>query len=122
MSSSSPAISHHKPTALDIASNTINWIDKEAIDSVKVAVEAATVVWRMTDGLLAEDATIGPEFTRNLTKAKDITQRLAESILLLGSGDASEDKTPVRNEAHSFANVSPGLIQLSPDFANGTTL
>jgi hypothetical protein len=105
-SSSSPALGYRKPSALEVESSTINWIDKEAIDAVKAAVEAASVVWDMTDEMLLDNFSVGPEFQGKLAKAKDVTHRLKDNIRLLGTGDSSVDRTLIREDAHLFANVS----------------
>lgn len=105
-SASSPSLGHHKPPALDVASSTTIWIDKEAIDAVKAAVEAAPTVWGLTEQLMLEDPALHSELQGKLTKAKDVTGRLCKNIALLGRGDLPVDRTAIREDSHVFASVS----------------
>ena len=101
---SSPSLPH-KPPAVDVGSNTINWIDKEAIDAVKAAVEAAPIVWNMADEMLQDDPAMGNELQGRLSMAKEVTERLHDNIRLLNSGDAAVDRTAIREDSHVFAKV-----------------
>lgn len=117
-STSSPSLGH-KPPALDMSSATVNWIDKEAIDAVKAAVEAATTVCDMTDEMLMDDPTVRAELQVKLCKARDVTDRLHANIRLLELGDADVDRPAIRDDAHVFANVSYHILSLMSD-ANDT--
>lgn len=103
-STSSPPLPH-KPPALDMGSTTIDWIDKEAIDAVKAAVEAAPVVWDMTEEMLQDDPVMRGELQGRLTMAKEVTQRLHENIRRLGLGDVTADRIAIREDSHVFAKV-----------------
>lgn len=103
---SSPAFGL-RPPALDILSATTTVVDKQAIDAVRAAVEAAPAVWETTDELLRNDPVLEEELHEKLSRAKEITQSLRSNIHLLGTGEASSvDRRALRDDAHSFANVS----------------
>lgn len=109
----SPSLGH-KPPALDVASATINWIDKEAIEAVKSAVEAAPAVWDMTDEMLQDDPATRTELQGKLSKAKDVTERLREGIHSLGAGEPV-DRAAIREDSHIFANVRNFCATISSD-------
>ncbi|GJE95156.1 RAM signaling pathway protein-domain-containing protein [Phanerochaete sordida] len=109
-SMSSPSLGPHKPAALDVTSSTIDKIDKEAIDAVRAAVDAAPVVWDQTEGLMEEDPAMHSELHGKLLKAKDVTQRLRASLTLLEKADVSTDRSAIREDAHLFVNIVISLL------------
>ncbi|KIP08145.1 hypothetical protein PHLGIDRAFT_389074 [Phlebiopsis gigantea 11061_1 CR5-6] len=114
---SSPSVPHHRPPALDMGP-AATWIDKEAIDAVKAAVEAAPVVWDMTDEMLLDDPTMRAELQGRLNMAREVTQRLRENIRLLNSGHAAADRIAIRDDAHVFAKVVAQLLSAIKAFGS----
>lgn len=87
-------------------SNTL--VDREALEAMKVAVEAAPAIWEMMDEILldAEEAQVKEGLVEALGKAKGVTERLKENIFLLESGDPAADRKGLREDAHVFVKVS----------------
>ncbi|CAL1705031.1 unnamed protein product [Somion occarium] len=106
-SMSSPSL---KPPMADQASSTNTLMDKQAIEAVKVAVEAAPSVWEMMDGLLGEIEELREELSESLQKAKEITEVVRINIQALEAGDPSADRNHLREDAHVFVRT---VIHLS---------
>lgn len=106
-SASSPALGFKKPS-LDLATSKSNTlVDKEAIDAMKVAVEAAPSVWEMIDEILANSPDIKEELSAVLDRGKLLTEKLKGNITVLESGDLNADRGNFREDAHGFAKVCP---------------
>ena len=73
---------------------------------MKAAVHAASPVWTMTDELLLESPELKEELDELLSKAKEVTGRLGDSIRAVENGDAPADRKMLRDDAHLFVNVS----------------
>lgn len=93
----------------DMLSSTSTLVDKEALEAMQGAVQAAPLVWTMTDKMLQEAPEMQEELGDMLTRAKDVTDKLKESLHVIESGDAPTDRITLRDDAHVFANVSQML-------------
>lgn len=113
---SSPSLPGSKPANLDTASAANTLVDKEAIDAIQLALEAAPSVWQLTEELMQDDTTLREELNETLQKAKDGTDRLRNALRAV-TNDASSKKT-LRDDAHAFISVSStisSLIDLSDE-------
>ncbi|KAI0341774.1 hypothetical protein BDW22DRAFT_1420865 [Trametopsis cervina] len=104
---SSPAIAAAKSPSLEALSTTNTMMDGVAVDSIRKAVEAAPSVWKLTEELLCEDATLREALNDTLNKAKDVTGRLRDDINYVGFDQAN--RLALRDDARVFANT---VIQL----------
>jgi len=91
---------------LDVPTTLHNLVDKEAIDAMSKAVEAAPPVWVMMDSILADLPEKQEDIKETLAKAQTVTQQLKTDISLLQDGMNVERKS-LRNDAHMFVKVSP---------------
>jgi len=80
-------------------------VDKEAIDAMSKAVEAAPPIWAMMDSILADLPDKREDIQETLVKAQNVTQQLKTDISLLQDGTNVERKS-LRNDAHLFVKVS----------------
>ncbi|CDO72893.1 hypothetical protein BN946_scf185002.g78 [Trametes cinnabarina] len=96
-------------------------VDKEVIGAMKAAVEAAPEIWQLMDEMLAsEDSHAGEgsksggreEFREMLARAKDVTERLRQSIAAVQEVAHSHavDGKALHDDAHIFVKT---VIQLS---------
>ena len=103
--SSSPKAPLKLPT-LEVP-NSKTLVDREALDAMHFAVEAAPDVWEMMDEILSEtdnqDAMM--DARDNLTRAKIVTERLRENISAVQQGLPTADKKTLREDAHVFVKV-----------------
>lgn len=105
-STSSPMLGFKRPS-LDLATSKSNTlVDNEAIDAMKVAVDAAPPVWEMMDEILAVVPETKEELSGVLERAKALTERMKANISVLESNDVNADKGSFREDAHGFAKVS----------------
>ncbi|KAI0273711.1 RAM signaling pathway protein-domain-containing protein [Gloeopeniophorella convolvens] len=86
------------PTALD------SLVDKEAIDAMIKAVEAAPPVWTMMDNILADVGENQEEIKDTLVRAHAVTRQLKSDISALQDG-AYVDRKSLRNDAHLFVKL-----------------
>ncbi len=84
---------------------TTTLVDKEAIDAMNKAVEAAPPVWAMMDSILADLPENREDIKETLIKAQNVTQQLKTDISLLQDGTNFERKS-LRNDAYLFVKVS----------------
>ncbi|KAH8106781.1 RAM signaling pathway protein-domain-containing protein [Cristinia sonorae] len=119
-SMSSPSMGFKKPS-IDLANSKSNTlVDKEAIDAMKVAVDAAPPVWEMSDEILATVPETKEQLSGVLERAKALTEKLRTNISVLESGDVNADRGTFREDAHGFAKI---VIQLSSALkAHGSAL
>jgi hypothetical protein len=80
-------------------------VDKEAIDAMSKAVEAASPIWAMMDSILGDLPDKREDIQETLVKAQNVTQQLKTDISLLQDGTNVEGKS-LRNDAHLFVKVS----------------
>lgn len=80
-------------------------VDKQAIDAMSQAVEAAPPVWAMMDSILADLPEKRADIQETLAKAQNVTQQLKTDIPLLQDG-MNVDRKSLRNDAHLFVKVS----------------
>ncbi|KAI0647246.1 RAM signaling pathway protein-domain-containing protein [Trametes meyenii] len=90
-------------------------VDKEVIGAMKAAVEAAPEIWEIMDEVLdSEDSSVPwrDEFRELLARAKDVTERLRQSIAAVQEGGHSQavDGKALHDDAHIFVKT---VIQLS---------
>jgi hypothetical protein len=102
-----------KPPILEVPPNSKTLVDKEALDAMRVAVEAAPAVWEMMDEILSEvnetqDAKI--DVRDNLAKAKVVTDRLRANIRAVQQGHPTADRKALREDAHVFVKVTSHLF------------
>ncbi|THH31152.1 hypothetical protein EUX98_g3038 [Antrodiella citrinella] len=109
-STSSPSLGFKKPSVDFASSNSNTLVDKEAIDAMKVAVDAAPPVWAMMDEILADVPDTKEQLSGVLERAKALTEKLKANISVLESGDTNTDRGGFRDDAHGFAKI---VIQLS---------
>ena len=109
LSSSSESTVNHSPTTagrLPVDIPTLHGVvDKQAIDAMSKAVEAAPPVWAMMDSILADLPDGQEDIQETLLKAQSVTQQLKTDISLLQDGTNVERKS-FRNDAHLFVKVS----------------
>ncbi|KAI0256779.1 RAM signaling pathway protein-domain-containing protein [Lactifluus subvellereus] len=86
------------PTTLD------NLVDKEAIDAMSKAVEAAPPVWTMMDSILADIPEEREDIRETLIKAQNVTEQLKTDISQLQDGTYVDSKS-LRNDAHLFVKL-----------------
>jgi hypothetical protein len=79
-------------------------VDKEAIDAMNKAVEAAPPVWAMMDSILADIPENREDIKETLVKAQNVTQQLKTDILLLQDGMYVKRKS-LRNDAYLFVKL-----------------
>ncbi len=84
---------------------TNNLVDKEAIDAMSKAVEAAPPVWAMMDSILSDLPENREDVKETLVKAQNVTQQLKSDISLLQDG-ANVERKSLRNGAYLFVKVS----------------
>ncbi|KAF7978692.1 hypothetical protein HWV62_44951 [Athelia sp. TMB] len=106
---SSPSIVTKVPV-LEIQPNSKTLVDKETLDAMRGAVEAAPVVWEMMDSILSESRDTGSDVGETLTKAKVITYRLRENINAMQMALPTADKKALKEDAHVFVKT---VVQLS---------
>ena len=112
--SSSPKAPLRLPTLEMPNSKTL--VDREALDAMHFAVEAAPDVWEMMDEILSE--TDNQDAARdNLTRAKIVTERLRENISAVQQGLPTADKKTLREDAHVFVKVIKWHVYPQPSTA-----
>ncbi|KAH9966745.1 RAM signaling pathway protein-domain-containing protein [Russula dissimulans] len=101
----SPA-SYSSSTAgrLDVPTTLHSLVDKEAIDAMSKAVEAAPPLWAMMDSILSDLPEKQEDIKEILVNAQNVTQQLKTDILLLQDGMNVERKS-LRNNAHLFVKL-----------------
>lgn len=90
---------------VDVPTTLHSLVDKEAIDAMSKAAEAAPPVWAMMDSILADLPESGEDVKETLLKAQTVTQQLKMGISLLQDGTNFERKS-LRTDAHLFVKVS----------------
>jgi hypothetical protein len=93
---------------LELPPNSKTLVDKEALDAMRVAVEAAPAVWEMMDDILSAVEDQNVEDT--LAKAKAVTDRLRENIRAVQKGHPTADRKTLREDAHVFVKVMPTIL------------
>jgi len=91
------------PTTLD------SLVDKEAIDAMSKAVEAAPPVWTMMDNIIADISEKREDIKEMLVRAQKVTRQLKSDISLLRDG-TYVDRKSLRNDAHLFVKVSSTIL------------
>ncbi|KAG1736791.1 RAM signaling pathway protein-domain-containing protein [Suillus lakei] len=106
----SPHVPVRRPT-LDIPpSRTL--VDKDALDAMEVAVEAAPAVWEMLKEIVDNLSEGAEEFRNTLLKAKSTTERLRTNINAMRCGDPGADRKGLREDAHVFVKIVVKLSNL----------
>jgi len=109
LSSLESSVTHSPSTvgrlAVDVTTTLHSLVDKEAIDAMSKAVEAAPPVWAMMDSILADLPENQEDIKETLVKAQNVTQQLKADISLLQDGMNVERKS-LRNDAYLFVKVS----------------
>ncbi|KAI0950446.1 hypothetical protein AcV7_008910 [Taiwanofungus camphoratus] len=109
-SSSSSSSLALKANLLDNLSSTSTLVDREAIEAMKQALEAAPAIWAMMDEILNDAQGTKEDLRETLSKAKDVAQRLSENICMIQDGAPAVDRKPLHDDARTFAKT---VIQLS---------
>ncbi|OAX40349.1 hypothetical protein K503DRAFT_768663 [Rhizopogon vinicolor AM-OR11-026] len=105
---SSPFVATRRPTLEIPPSRTL--VDKDALNAMEVAVEAAPAVWEMMKEIV-DNLSEGAEDIRNtLLKAKSTTERLRSNISAMRCGDPGADRKGLREDAHVFVKI---VVKLS---------
>lgn len=107
---SSPYVPARRPTLEIPPSRTL--VDKDALDAVEVAVEAAPVVWEMLKEIVDNLSEGAEEFRNTLLKAKSTTERLRTNINAMRCGDPGADRKRLREDAHVFVKIVVKLSNL----------
>ena len=98
-------------------------MDREVIDAIKVAVEAAPEIWGLMDEMLEAEGgdEDGDGFREVLARAKDVTARLRSSIAAVQEGAHSLvlDGKALHDDAHLFVKVR---LRPRPYLASARTL
>ncbi|KAI9466287.1 RAM signaling pathway protein-domain-containing protein [Lactarius psammicola] len=108
-SSSSPSITGR--LTVDIPTTLDSLVDKEAMDAMGKAVEAAPPVWTMMDSIVADTSEKREDIKEMLVRAQKVTQQLKSDISLLRDG-TYVDRKLLRNDAHHFVKL---VVHLSTD-------
>jgi hypothetical protein len=90
---------------VDVTTTLHSLVDREAIDAMSKAVEAAPPVWAMMNSILADLPENREDIKETLVKAQNVTQLLKTDISLLQDGAYVERKS-IRNDAYLFVKVS----------------
>ena len=106
-SSSSPSVTGR--LTVDIPTTLDSLVDKEAIDAMNKAVEAAPPVWTMMDSITADISEQRDDIQEMLVRAERVTEQLKSDILLLRDG-MYVDRKSLRNDAHLFVKVSSTIL------------
>jgi hypothetical protein len=83
---------------------TVKVVDKEALQSIDMAVEVAHIVWSMVEDSLRNVLDTNPQIRDSLEKAKFLTKRLPATARAVQDGMA--DKSLLREDGYSFVKVS----------------
>ncbi|KAI0797614.1 RAM signaling pathway protein-domain-containing protein [Abortiporus biennis] len=94
-----------KPPSLDLVSSTSTLVDKEVIEAVKVALDAAPGTWDMISEVLADTPELQDELGEVLDKVRDLTEKLREDIRSLETGNVGEEKRSLRDDGYAFAKT-----------------
>jgi RAM signalling pathway protein len=113
--SSSTSVTGRLPT--DTPSTLDSLVDREAIDAMSKAVEAAPPVWTMMDSILADLPEQREDIRETLVKAQNVTEQLKTDISQLQDG-TYVDRKSFRNDAHLFVKVS--LVDVSIHLRSST--
>ena len=106
LSSLESSMTHSPSTVGRLAVDvTTSLVDREAIDAMSKAVEAAPPVWATMDSILADLPENQEDIKETLIKAQNVTQQLKADISLLQDGTYVERKS-LRNDAYLFVKVS----------------
>lgn len=91
---------------LDVPSNNMNVIvDKEAVDAMTKAIEAAPPVWNMLNSILVDVSDRREEVRETLGRAQAITQRLKEGLSGIQTVATEQARKSVHNDARTFVKV-----------------
>jgi hypothetical protein len=101
---SSPSI-YGRTLNLEVPPSSRKLVDKEALDAMKVAVEAAPAVWEMIDDILGDVLEAKIDLLANLDRAKTVTERLRADIQAVQHGYPGADRKTMREDAHVFVKV-----------------
>ncbi|KAG1748925.1 RAM signaling pathway protein-domain-containing protein [Suillus paluster] len=85
-------------------------VDKDALDAMEVAVEAAPAVWEMLKEIVDNLSEGAEEFRNTLLKAKSTTERLRTNINAMRCADPGADRKGLREDAHVFVKI---VVKLS---------
>jgi cytochrome c556 len=85
--------------------NSKKLVDKEALDAMKVAVEAAPGVWEVMEEILGSTQDVQADIKDILMRASTVTDRLRENINAVQQGIATADRKALRDDAHTFVKV-----------------
>ncbi|KAG1849124.1 RAM signaling pathway protein-domain-containing protein [Suillus subalutaceus] len=107
---SSPYVPARRPILEIPPSRTL--VDKDALDAVEVAVEAAPAVWEMLKEIVDNLSEGAEEFRNTLLKAKSTTERLRTNINAMRCGDPGADRKRLREDAHVFVKIVVKLSNL----------
>ncbi|GBE82072.1 RAM signaling pathway protein-domain-containing protein [Sparassis latifolia] len=105
VSSSSPAISFR-----EAPSSASTLVDKEVIQAMKMAVEAAPAIWEMMDEILHDAQEARDDLKDTLQSAREVTERLRENMGAIRDGALTVEGRPLHDDAHIFIK---NVIQLS---------
>ncbi|KAI0065424.1 hypothetical protein BV25DRAFT_1821826 [Artomyces pyxidatus] len=104
---SSPSVAGRTPM-VDAPPEISTLVDKEAIDAMKKAVEAAPSVWSMMETMLVDIPESRDEIKEALSSAQSLTNQLKDSIAALQE-DAPVDRKALREDAHAFVKIVVSL-------------
>ncbi|KAI0664592.1 RAM signaling pathway protein-domain-containing protein [Cubamyces menziesii] len=113
------APSNSSPQLGGAPSGSSTLVDKDLLGTMKAAVEAAPEIWELMDEMLDSEesnanggeggkASGKDEFREVLARAKDVTERLRQSIAAVQDGAHSQavDGKALHDDAHIFVKVS----------------
>ncbi|KAA1471075.1 hypothetical protein DENSPDRAFT_837000 [Dentipellis sp. KUC8613] len=106
--SASPSMNGRLPV-FDAPADLSTLVDKEALDAMTKAVEAAPSVWDMVDTVLADMPERKQEISETLETAQSVTAQLKESITAVQDG-VQVDRKALHDDAHLFVKT---VVQLS---------
>lgn len=104
--SSSPSLASKMPSVEPPSSNMNVIVDKEAVDAMSKAIEAAPPVWNVLNSMIVDVPERREEVREPLGKAQAVTQRLREGLSSMQNNVVSEQtRKTLHNDARVFVKV-----------------
>ncbi|OCH95055.1 hypothetical protein OBBRIDRAFT_746629 [Obba rivulosa] len=104
-SSASSSLPLNRVATGEVSSSTGHIFDKDVLEILRSALEAAPACWEMIDELSQDSATDEGNLREGLEAAKDLTARLHENIAAVQGGSSSGDGAALRDNATAFSKM-----------------
>ncbi|EJD02375.1 uncharacterized protein FOMMEDRAFT_168845 [Fomitiporia mediterranea MF3/22] len=100
----------------DASVNSNALVDKEAIEAMAAAVQAAPAVWSILEEISNEMTGMPVDVHSSLMKAQAVTRRLSDNIRAIQEGHLNADRKALREDAHVFIKTVITLSKLAKDY------